>query len=266
MVPTARMTPGFGGLRGGTPGARGARWRAARSALQHGPCGGCSAHFHLFSAFFPSRFVVPQLAGSCAGARLCCAQPVGSPTRCLVPEAARVSMQLTLGSPVPIPGVEVPRTGAAPSLAPQRGAEGSFCSHLLLSSLLQLLRALGPVIPGPTSHGTQRKGTDGGGWWGQQKNPFGGFGREKRGCGTGRRTDIALGFGLQLGTNPVCVPAYCKPFSLGGFSPLQVWGRARQQLPKQVSPSRRGREAAAGQLSPAPRSLEKTHGYHPGCD
>lgn len=39
------------------------------------PGGGCSDHFHLFSTFFPSWFLL-ALAGSCAGAHLHCHQPV----------------------------------------------------------------------------------------------------------------------------------------------------------------------------------------------
>lgn len=61
---------GLGGCRGSTVGC----------SKEGQPHGGCSAHFHVFSTFFPSR-LLSALAGSCAGAHLHCPPPMGSPTR-----------------------------------------------------------------------------------------------------------------------------------------------------------------------------------------
>lgn len=71
----AGVAPGLGG------GCQGSRGSIAGCGKEGQPHGGCSAHFHVFSAFFPSRFL-SALAGSCAGAHLRWPQPLGSPTRC----------------------------------------------------------------------------------------------------------------------------------------------------------------------------------------
>lgn len=69
----------------GLGGCQGSRGSIAGCSKEGQPHGGCSAHFHVFSAFFPSQFL-SALAGSCAGAHLRCPQPLGSPTRCQIPK------------------------------------------------------------------------------------------------------------------------------------------------------------------------------------
>lgn len=230
------MAPGFGGAAGWDPRSQGAQWRAARSALRHGPRRGCSAHFHLFSAFFPSRFV-SELAGSGAGARLCCPQPVGSLTRCQVhKELGSAPCRSHLGSPVPVPGdggaqLSVPGMGAAPSLAPQQGVRGCFGSHLLF-----LLPPAAPPRPrscdpqpGEPWHPKERYGSGRlvGGSQEQKKNSLwghGGMGERNGAVGRGGERASRWDLGFSRGEIPFVSQPAANPSAQGGFAPLQAWG------------------------------------------